>query len=130
MANAMESMTEWMNAHIAPLAGRLGQNKVIQAISNGMMCSMPITIGVALVAIIINLPIAGVSDWLAAIGITAAANEPVIFGVPVMLNPTFSLIVLICMASSVVLYAPFFQIADQQAYEEEQAILAAKVDAE
>lgn len=83
MASAMDSMTEWMNAHVAPLAGKLGQNRVIQAISNGMMMSMPLTIGVAAIAIIINLPIPGLSDWLAASGLTAVATE--------LINSTMSL---------------------------------------
>lgn len=102
-------------------------------------------------------------------------NEPVIFGVPVMLNPIFFIpmlfasivpgligmalcsvlpisynptislpfampsfvnalivggpmymvVLLICMASSALLYYPFFKIADNQAYEEEQALAAA-----
>jgi PTS system cellobiose-specific IIC component len=101
-------------------------------------------------------------------------NEPVIFGVPVMLNPIFfipmilsavvpgviamilcsiipfnlnptimmpwvtpapisalfaggpvyMLILLVCIASSAVLYYPFFKVADNQAYEEEQAYAA------
>ena len=105
-------------------------------------------------------------------------NEPVIFGVPVMLNPVFFIpmvlsaivpgliglalctilpipynptiqlpwampmfvaalltggplymgVVLICMAVSAVLYYPFFKIADNQAYEEEQAIAASKAE--
>jgi PTS system cellobiose-specific IIC component len=103
-------------------------------------------------------------------------NEPVIFGVPVMLNPIFFIpmvlsailpglvglglcsilpiplnptiqmpwampmflsallmggplymgVVLICMAVSALLYFPFFKIADNQAYEEEQALAAAQ----
>lgn len=37
-------------------------------------------------------------------------------------------VVLICMAASCVLYYPFFKIADNQAYEEEQAIAAGKAE--
>ena len=71
----MEGLTNWMQEHIAPLATRLGQNKFIQAISGGMMHTMPLTLGVALIAILINLPIPGVSDFLASSGLTAAGNE-------------------------------------------------------
>ena len=55
----MEGLTNWMQEHIAPLATRLGQNKFIQAISGGMMHTMPLTLGVALIAILINLPMPG-----------------------------------------------------------------------
>ena len=71
----MEGLTNWMQEHIAPLATKLGQNKYIQAISGGMMHTMPLTLGVALIAILINLPIPGVSDFLASSGLTAAGNE-------------------------------------------------------
>lgn len=84
MANAMEGMTNWMNEHLAPLAGRMGQNKVLQAISQGMVMTMPLTIGMAVVAIVINLPIPGISEWMAASGVTATANE--------MINSTMSLL--------------------------------------
>lgn len=84
MASAMDGMTTWMNEHIAPLAGRMGQNKVLQAISQGMMMTMPLTIGMAVVAIVINLPIPGVSEWMSATGFSAAANE--------MINSSMSLL--------------------------------------
>ena len=37
----MDGITNWMNEHLAPLAGRMGQNKVLQAISQGMVMTMP-----------------------------------------------------------------------------------------
>lgn len=39
-------------------------------------------------------------------------------------GPPYMLVVLICMATSDLLYYPFFKIADSQAYAEEQAIAA------
>ncbi len=84
MASVMENMTNWMNEHLAPLAGRMGQSKVLQAISQGMVMTMPLTIGMAVVAIVINLPIPGLSDWMVASGVTATANE--------MINSTMSLL--------------------------------------
>jgi len=39
-------------------------------------------------------------------------------------GPLYMAVVLICMAVSCVLYYPFFKIADNQAFEEEQAIAA------
>ena len=80
----MDGITNWMNEHLAPLAGRMGQNKVLQAISQGMVMTMPLTIGMAVVAIIINLPIPGLSDWMQASGVSATANE--------MINSSMSLL--------------------------------------
>ena len=45
----MEGLTNWMQEHIAPLATKLGQNKYLQAISGGMMHTMPLTIGVVFI---------------------------------------------------------------------------------
>lgn len=39
-------------------------------------------------------------------------------------GPLYMLIVFVCMAVSALLYYPFFKVADNQAYEEEQAIAA------
>ena len=80
----MDGITNWMNEHLAPLAGRMGQNKVLQAISQGMVMTMPLTIGMAVVAIVINLPIPGLSDWMQASGVSATANE--------MINSSMSLL--------------------------------------
>ena len=80
----MDGITNWMNEHLAPLAGRMGQNKILQAISQGMVMTMPLTIGMAIVAIVINLPIPGLSDWMQASGVSAAANE--------MINSSMSLL--------------------------------------
>ena len=84
----MEALTNWMQEHIAPLATKLGQNKYLQAISGGMMHTMPLTIGVALIAILINLPIPGLSDVLASSGLTAAGNE--------VIAATMSLLAIYC----------------------------------
>ena len=84
MASPMQSMTEWMQAHVAPIATKLGQNKVLSAISGGMVRSTPLTVGVAAIAIFINLPIPGLTDWLTATGFVAAGNE--------IVNSTMSLL--------------------------------------
>ena len=69
----MDGITNWMNEHLAPLAGRMGQNKILQAISQGMVMTMPLTIGMAIVAIVINLPIPGLSDWMQTSGMVIFA---------------------------------------------------------
>lgn len=52
------------------------------------MHTMPLTIGVALIAILINLPIPGLSDFLASSGLTAAGNE--------VIAATMSLLAIYC----------------------------------
>ena len=45
-------------------------------------------------------------------------------------GPLYMLIILICISVTCVLWYPFFKIADNQAYEEEQALEAEKAAAE
>ncbi len=84
MASPMDAMTNWMQAHVAPVATALGQNKVLKSISEGMVRTTPLTVGVAAIAIITNLPIPGLSDFLASSGIAAAGTE--------IVNSTMSLL--------------------------------------
>ena len=123
----MDGMTAWMNEHVAPVAGRIGQNKVGQAISQGMMQAMPITIGIVAVAIIVNLPILGLTDMLTSTGtVQLPWATPTIISATMQSGPLMGLVVVVCIAATALLYLPFFKVADQQAYEEEQAIAAAK----
>ncbi|OUP09728.1 PTS transporter subunit EIIC [Collinsella sp. An2] len=64
-----------MDKTIAPVAAKLSNSKIIDGLMGGMMCTMPLTLGVALIAIIINMPIPGLSDWLQSSGIAATGNE-------------------------------------------------------
>lgn len=52
-----------------PIADVLNNNRFVTAITQGFMGSMPITLGVSLIAILINFPIEGWTQWLTNIGL-------------------------------------------------------------
>lgn len=64
-----------LDRYIAPLATKLSASNIIKALSGGMMSAMPVTLGVALLAIAVNLPIPGWTEWLAASGLSAVVNQ-------------------------------------------------------
>lgn len=51
---------------------------------------------------------------------------PTIISATMQSGPLMGLVVIVCIAVTALLYLPFFKVADQQAYEEEQAIAASK----
>ncbi len=53
----METMQSGLDRVMGPFAQKLSENKIISALTAGMMASMPITLGVAAFAILGNLPI-------------------------------------------------------------------------
>ncbi|OTN75633.1 hypothetical protein A5886_000708 [Enterococcus sp. 8G7_MSG3316] len=58
-----------LNEQIMPVMGKISQNKVIRAIQYGAMSTMPLTLGVSLIAILVNLPVESWTTWLASSGI-------------------------------------------------------------
>lgn len=60
---------------IGPLATWLSSNKYVKAVSEGFMSTMPITIGAAFIAILINIPFAGWTKFLNTSGIYSVAND-------------------------------------------------------
>lgn len=63
------SVTSFVDEKIVPLAAKISENKVIRSIQYGAMATMPLTLGVSLLAIINNLPIPALADWLASSGV-------------------------------------------------------------
>lgn len=59
-----------LEKHLSPVAQKLAANKVLQAISGGMMLTLPLTLGASVFLILANFPVAAVSDFLASIGLT------------------------------------------------------------
>lgn len=55
---------------LMPLMGKIGKNKVIQAITNGMMSTMPLSLGTSIVAIVANFPVDAWTTFLAESGIS------------------------------------------------------------
>lgn len=63
------SFAEKMESTIGPIAAKLGTNKVLMAIRNGITLSMPLIMTGSLFMIIASFPIPGWGDWLAEQGI-------------------------------------------------------------
>lgn len=65
----MKNVSGFINCKIMPAMGKISQIKVIKAIQYGAMATMPLTLGVSLIAILVNLPITSWLDFLSATGI-------------------------------------------------------------
>lgn len=48
-----------MDKTIAPVASKVADSKMLDALMGGMMCTLPMTLGVSVIAILINFPIRG-----------------------------------------------------------------------
>lgn len=60
---------------IAPVASKVADSKMLDALMGGMMCTLPMTLGVSVIAILINFPIPGFSDWVVSSGLMATGNS-------------------------------------------------------
>ncbi|HDR7687828.1 TPA: PTS sugar transporter subunit IIC [Bacillus toyonensis] len=65
----LEGTKNGLERIITPLTNYLGNSKVVNAITSGMMMTIPVTIGVTLFAILGNLPFEGWKEFLIQIGI-------------------------------------------------------------
>lgn len=64
-----------MDKTIAPVASKVADSKMLDALMGGMMCTLPMTLGVSVLAILINFPIPGFSDWVVSSGLMATGNS-------------------------------------------------------
>lgn len=72
MVNKFISMLEDV---VQPLAVKMGNNKYVKAVTNGMMGIIPITVGVSFVSILVNLPMESWQTFLQSISILGPATE-------------------------------------------------------
>ena len=70
----MTTMQGTLDKHIAPIANKLNGNDVIKSLSRGMMYSMPITLGVCVLAVLVNLPIEPWTAFLSSTGLDTTCN--------------------------------------------------------
>ena len=70
----MENFTDTIDRKIMPALSKVTENKVIKAIQYGAMATMPLTLGVALIAILVNLPFEAWTNWLATTGLSVHMN--------------------------------------------------------
>lgn len=64
-----------MEKILGPIAKKMNESKTIKALSSGMMATMPVSIGVAAICILVNLPIPGWIELLTKYGIYSVGNE-------------------------------------------------------
>lgn len=62
-------MKDFMENKIVPLMAKIGENKVLKAITAGMLSTMPLSLGTSIVAIVANFPITAWTTWLAETGL-------------------------------------------------------------
>lgn len=70
-----EKIQNIMDKTIAPVASKVADSKMLDALMGGMMCTLPMTLGVSVIAILINFPIPGFSDWVVSSGLMATGNS-------------------------------------------------------
>lgn len=70
----MSNFSGTVEKKIMPVMTKISNNKVIKAITGGMMATMPLTLGTCLIAIAVNFPIKAWTTWLAETGIDAHMN--------------------------------------------------------
>lgn len=63
-----------MNDKVLPLAAKFGENKTIQAVSGGLMYTLPLTLCAALFSILAKFPIPAVEKWFTSLGLTEHFN--------------------------------------------------------
>lgn len=71
----LDKMQTWMEKAVNPIAQRLNKNKTLQAMTAGLLGTMPVTLGVSFICILAFLPIPGWSELLTKAGITSTAYE-------------------------------------------------------
>ena len=77
MAGAMDGVIGFLEKHLMPLAGKVGNQKHVQAIRDGIIVTMPLTIIGSVFLIIGNFPIPAYTKWLADTGIAEKLGYPV-----------------------------------------------------
>ncbi|AMC92692.1 hypothetical protein AOC36_01410 [Erysipelothrix larvae] len=65
----MSGIGQFVDEKIVPFAAKISENTVVKAIQYGAMATMPLTLGVSLLAILLNLPFEAWTTWLTTNGI-------------------------------------------------------------
>lgn len=89
----LDALEAKLTKFLDPVSTKVSNSKILRAISQGCVATVPITIGVALITILVNLPFEGYKAFLESSGLYACGQEAV--------NVTLSLlsIYLICTVS-------------------------------
>ena len=68
-------MQGFLEKHVGPIAHKVSSFKVVKGLMSGMMATMPVTLGVALLSIINGLPIPPLQAFLTGTGMSATIAD-------------------------------------------------------
>ncbi|KAF1303009.1 PTS sugar transporter subunit IIC [Candidatus Enterococcus willemsii] len=74
MSSSYEKFQNIIDQRVLPVATKFGSNKAIQAISGGLMYTLPLTLGASLFSILSNFPIPSVNAWIHNVGLSEHFN--------------------------------------------------------
>ncbi|MBS7125892.1 MAG: PTS sugar transporter subunit IIC [Collinsella sp.] len=73
--SVLDSMQGFLEKHVGPIAHKVSSFKVVKGLMSGMMATMPVTLGVALLSIINGLPIPLLQAFLTSTGMSATITD-------------------------------------------------------
>lgn len=73
--NFFDKLQTVMEKVISPIAKKMNENKVIKALASGMIATMPVSLGVAAICVLVTLPIPGWTDIVNSAGFSYIGNE-------------------------------------------------------
>lgn len=73
--SVLDSMQGFLEKHVGPIAHKVSSFKVVKGLMSGMMSTMPVTLGVALLSIINGLPIPPLQAFLTSTGMSATISD-------------------------------------------------------
>lgn len=70
----LDILQEKLEKILVPFSSKLGESKILQALSQGMMMTLPLTLGASFFLILGSFPIPAVSEFLTKIGVSPQLN--------------------------------------------------------
>lgn len=135
MSKLYDNFQQGINKYVLPIATKFGANKAIQAISSGLMYTLPLTLGASLFSILANFPIPAINTQLAEWGLSEQFNALMggtlnVIGLLIAFSIPYSYTKLLNKSSANPLMAAFLSVASyitlmpQQVGEEQIAALS------
>lgn len=116
MSNLYDKFQAIIDKRVLPIATKFGSNKVIQAVSGGLMYTLPLTLGASIFSILANFPIPSVNQWLNQVGLSEQFSALMggtlnIIGLLIAFSIPYSYTKLLNKSSSNPLMAAFISVA-------------------
>lgn len=70
----MSNFNDIIQQKVSPFLGKVSKNPGVISITNGVLGTMPLTLGTALIAVAVNFPVPAWTNWLAATGLDVQAK--------------------------------------------------------